>query len=183
VQRTHAALRAALLALILERGWDETTVQDVCERANVGRSTFYLHFADKEELLVSGFAELPDAMRRQAAASAERPLAYTRALLEHAQEHERFFRALVGRRTAQVVSRAFMDVVKELLDEDLARVAPSGGLREASVRFLAGALWELIMWWGEQTRRATPVEIEELFHKLAMPVLREIKRGAENGRR
>jgi AcrR family transcriptional regulator len=168
---------------MLERGWDNTTVQEVCERANVGRSTFYLHFADKEELLVSGFAELPDAMRRQAASSAERPLAYTRALLDHAQEHERFFRALVGRRIAQVVSRAFMDVVQELLDEDLARDAPSGRLREASVRFLAGALWELIIWWGEQTRRAPALEIAELFHKLAMPVLREVKRGVDNSRR
>jgi AcrR family transcriptional regulator len=179
VQRTHGALRAALLALILERGWEDTTVQDVCERANVGRSTFYLHFADKEELLVSGFGDLPAAMRKQAAAGVERPLAYARALLEHAQENERFFRALVGRRTAQVVYRAFMDVVHELLDGDLDPVVAPGPLRKASVRFLGGALWELIMWWGEQTHRATPLEIEAIFHKLAMPVLRELGRSKE----
>ena len=38
--RTRTALRDALLGLIAERGWDEIAVQDLCERANIGRSTF-----------------------------------------------------------------------------------------------------------------------------------------------
>ena len=49
VQRTRDSLRAAFVALMAERGWDRVSVQDVCDRANVGRSTFYTHFADKEE--------------------------------------------------------------------------------------------------------------------------------------
>src|SRR6185437_2006254 len=63
VERTQRALREALIRLVLERGWDDVSVQDVCARANVGRSTFYLHFADKEELLVSGFGGLQEALR------------------------------------------------------------------------------------------------------------------------
>ena len=52
--RTRTALRDALLGLIAERGWDEIAVQDLCERANIGRSTFYLHFP-KDTLNKSAF--------------------------------------------------------------------------------------------------------------------------------
>lgn len=64
VQRTRRLLHAAIIELIDEHGWDAITVQDVCQRADVGRSTFYVHFADKEELLVSGFGELRKQLQR-----------------------------------------------------------------------------------------------------------------------
>lgn len=50
VQKTQQSLRNALIALILEKHYDTISVQDIIERANVGRSTFYLHFRDKEDL-------------------------------------------------------------------------------------------------------------------------------------
>ena len=46
------------MAMVIENEWDEITVQRLCERADVGRSTFYTHFADKEDVLLSGFDEL-----------------------------------------------------------------------------------------------------------------------------
>ena len=54
VQRTRALLLSALLDLIVEQGYEEITVQDIVDRANVGRSTFYAHFLDKRELLLTG---------------------------------------------------------------------------------------------------------------------------------
>src|SRR5687768_13088670 len=65
VVRTRRQLRDALVASILERGWEAVSVTDVCERAEIGRSTFYVHFADKEELLLSGFDELHAALDRE----------------------------------------------------------------------------------------------------------------------
>ena len=52
VRRTRNALIDALLELIAERGYDRTTVQDILDRANVGRSTFYTHFYNKEDLFL-----------------------------------------------------------------------------------------------------------------------------------
>ena len=63
VLRTRRTLREALVQLILQRGWEKVSVLEVCERADVGRSTFYTHFADKEELLLSGFDDLRQALR------------------------------------------------------------------------------------------------------------------------
>jgi AcrR family transcriptional regulator len=58
VQRTRKLLQEALMTLILEKGYEAMTIQDIIDRANVGRATFYNHFLDKQDLLVSGFAEL-----------------------------------------------------------------------------------------------------------------------------
>ncbi|MGH9856414.1 MAG: TetR/AcrR family transcriptional regulator, partial [Acidobacteriota bacterium] len=58
VQRTRELLRDALTSAVLEKGYEATTVQDILDRANLGRSTFYAHYRDKDELLVSGFEHL-----------------------------------------------------------------------------------------------------------------------------
>jgi AcrR family transcriptional regulator len=175
VQRTRRLLHEAIVALIRERGWDAITVQDVCERADVGRSTFYVHFADKEELLISGFGELSRQLREHVRGGAGKSLAFTRALIEHTREYEPIYRALLGRRTAQVVYRAWIDVVTRLLDEDIGKLAPAGPLRSAAVRYLAGALWELLSWWSEQPKRSGSFDLDEIFQRLTMGVLREIR--------
>ena len=58
VERTQQLLRGALVSLIREKGFEALTVQDIIDRANVGRATFYSHFDNKEDLLVSGFEDL-----------------------------------------------------------------------------------------------------------------------------
>src|ERR1700694_2091739 len=62
VQRTKQLLRDSLMALILERGYDATRVEDITERANLGRATFYLHYRDKEELLISSLEDIYDGL-------------------------------------------------------------------------------------------------------------------------
>ena len=176
VERTHRLLHHAVLDLIRERGWDAITVQDVCERADVGRSTFYVHFADKEELLISGFRHLRDHLRETVGADASQPLAFTHALLEHTHEYEPIYRALLGRRTQQVVYRAWIAVVTEFLDEDLSKVVAPGPLRSAAVRYLAGAMWELISWWSEQPKRASTIDLAGTYRRMTMAVLRDLRK-------
>jgi AcrR family transcriptional regulator len=53
IRRTRERLGAALIALIEEKPIDNVTVREVLDRAEVGRSTFYLHYQDKNDLLVS----------------------------------------------------------------------------------------------------------------------------------
>src|SRR5678816_1262765 len=53
VRRTRDALGDALVALMQEKPFDSITVQDVLDRAHVGRSTFYTHYSDKDDLLMS----------------------------------------------------------------------------------------------------------------------------------
>jgi AcrR family transcriptional regulator len=174
IERTHRLLHQALVELIHERGWDAITVRDVCERADVGRSTFYVHFADKEDLLVSGFGHLRERLRRIVGADPARPLAFTQALLEHPHEYEPVYRALLGRRTAQVVYRTWIEVVSGLLDEDLQKLVPARAPRSAAVRYLAGAMWELLSWWSERPSRASTVDVADTYRRLTMAVVREL---------
>src|SRR5579864_8800243 len=53
IRRTCERLGSALVSLIQEKPIDQVTVQEVLDRASVGRSTFYLHFRDKDDLLLS----------------------------------------------------------------------------------------------------------------------------------
>src|SRR5262245_37014945 len=62
VRRTRDALGDALVALMQEKPFDSITVQDVLDRANVGRSTFYSHFSDKDDLLMSDADEFFEGM-------------------------------------------------------------------------------------------------------------------------
>ncbi|MER7016085.1 TetR/AcrR family transcriptional regulator [Saccharopolyspora sp. NPDC000359] len=50
-RRTRRLLRDALVSLALERGYSHVTVEDITERADLGRATFYKHYADKDALL------------------------------------------------------------------------------------------------------------------------------------
>jgi AcrR family transcriptional regulator len=58
VSRTRRALRESLLSLIQQKGYDSITVEEIASRANLGRATFYLHYKDKEDLLLEEFSEL-----------------------------------------------------------------------------------------------------------------------------
>ena len=62
IQRTKKHLSDAFIALILEKGYEAVTIQDIIDKANVGRSTFYAHFESKEQLLFSGHQHLSDAL-------------------------------------------------------------------------------------------------------------------------
>lgn len=172
VRRTRNALREALVALIVERGWDGFSVQELCERADVGRSTFYMHFADKEEVLAAGFADVGREIRAQLErAGAERPLGFSRALLEHAQGHLRVYRALVGRRSSHLVQGKLRDLVRDLVRDDVAGLLPAGPRRDGTAAFLAGAFFELLIWSLEAKPATTAEAADALFQELAAPVL------------
>jgi len=55
-ERTRTALLRAFVDLVLEHGYDSVTVEGVAERANVGRSTFYVHYKGKEDILRKSMA-------------------------------------------------------------------------------------------------------------------------------
>lgn len=175
VRKTRQALREALFSLVLERGWDRVSVQDVCQRADVGRSTFYTHFADREDLLLSGFEELKVALR----AARPGPLGFVRGLVEHVDENRKLARLFSDRR-GPPIRRRLTGLVVALIEEDLATLTPRppGGadpLRAATARFLAGALVDLLMW---RLEGGTPLDrdlLVGLFERLAAPIVRDFR--------
>jgi len=173
VQRTRRTLRESLISLMLERSCDEISVQDVCDKADVGRSTFYTHFADKEELMAGGFEDLRRMLR---AGLAERPdgkvrLGFARGMIDHAHDNQRLFRALVGKKSGQVVLRQFRELVGSLVREDLAATCVHGPAMDAAVHFIAGGFLDLLTWWLEARNPLQPPDIERLFLEMARPAI------------
>ena len=159
-RRSRQRLHEALVALTLEHGWDRVTVQAVCEHARVGRSTFYLHFADKEDALVGGLDHVRDDLRKR---PRERELGFVRGLLDHADESRRLFRAVIGKRSGLAVQRRFREIVFELMTDELR----AQGIRKPTVaRFLSGALVELLFAWLDEK-----IDVEREFVALARPVI------------
>lgn len=170
VQRTQRQLREALLSLMFERGWDAVTVGDICARADLGRSTFYLHFADKESLLLSGFDTLHDELAALPR-DPRRPFAFVEPLVTHALENERLFFALVGRQSFQQMQWRFRDVLVTLLTAELAALAVPEPSRATLARFLAGGFLEHLLEALESRGRARAAHLAATFRKLALGVV------------
>lgn len=173
MQRTHRLLCDALADQILEQGWDSVTVQDICRRADVGRATFYMHYASKEQLLVECFKDLRAGFRAQYAAldgGHAKPFAFVRALIEYAAQNQRLLRSVIGRRSGQMVQTRFRQMVIELVEEDLATYVPGKWPAAATARYIAGGLVELLTWWLETRNSCSPADLERLFQRFASPV-------------
>jgi len=169
VQRTRRHLREALVTLILERGWDAVSVRDVCEKADVGRSTFYVHFADKENLLLSGFDDLHAQMDdiRNGAAGA---FGFIEPLVIHAAEHKDLLQAMLGRQSGQQMQWRFRDVLRSLVEGELQALKTPRSARVSAARFIAGGISELLMEWLDQPRGLSSQKIacELQQHALAV---------------
>jgi AcrR family transcriptional regulator len=166
VLKTRQALREALVSLIIERGWDAVGIRDVCQRAGIGRSTFYTHFADREELLLAGYDDLRRLLRGPNTANGrQKPLAFTLPLLEHAHENKRMFRALIGKRSSELAKGGLLRLIIDLTREDL---APLG---DATAQYVAGAFFQLLVWWVDSRSQLGPVDVERIFRRLTRGTL------------
>jgi AcrR family transcriptional regulator len=183
VQRTKQLLRGALLSLIQEKGYEALSVQDIIDRANVGRATFYAHFDNKEDLLVSGFDDLRASLKqRQREALArgsgveERVLAFAHELFAHTREHRDVFRAMVGRQSGALVEQILHRIVVDLVRDDVkalaARRDEASMPAEAVVQFVAGGLFGVLMWWLEGKKRLSVEEVDTAFRRLAIPAMK-----------
>lgn len=181
IRRTRRQLRDALMALILEKGYDTITVQDITDRADLSRATFYLHYRDRDELLVdileAMFDELVatlDTQRGQGQHSMEE-LRPSLLAFRHAQEYSSLYRVLLGERgVAYVIYRQKNYLARQARRqiETLLPESPHPPLPvDALAHYLAGALLSLIMWWLENDMPHTPEEMAEMYHTITLPAV------------
>jgi AcrR family transcriptional regulator len=171
-QRTRKLLREALIALILEKGYDAVTVQDITDRANLGRATFYLHYHDGKDAL------LLDMMQDVVAEQLERirslppdtpPKTPSYYAFEHAEANADFYRAILGERGLAGVVNRYRDSAAKQLQTEIESLLPSNIDIPAEIvsQFIFGALNSLIIWWLENKQPYSAEEMAEIFHRLA----------------
>ncbi|MCC6612494.1 MAG: TetR/AcrR family transcriptional regulator C-terminal domain-containing protein [Anaerolineae bacterium] len=177
-QRTRQLLGSALVELMLEQRFDTITVQDILERANVGRSTFYEHYTDKEDLLMSEIFRVLHALQ----AHSTTPEAEAEGLIpsleffRHIREQQRLLHTFLIGRGAEYLTHEMEAQLSKLAEHNL--LALAGGQANAQMpipltaRFVARTFLMLAQWWSEQDMRQTPEEMNALFLRLVMPGVR-----------
>lgn len=185
VQRTRQLLRDALVAEILEKGYEAVTVQDILDRANLGRSTFYAHYRDKEDLLLSGFERFHamfEAQTPTGSAEMEDVLGpggdFSLALFYHVAEFRAVGKAMLGKQSGNVVFDRMRAQLVTYLRERLARQTRRGYMAAVPqvvvIEFLARSLLGLVSWWIDEDLPYTPEEMDEMFKRLVLPGLRSV---------
>lgn len=172
VRRTRDALGDALVALMQEKPFDSITVQDVLDRANVGRSTFYSHFTDKDDLLMSDADEFFEAMSMALSAHDDKTdrVFPVKEFFSHLIDAKEFVTALKNSgklaENMQLAEGHFARGIEKRLKE-----IPKGGAipddeRPARAFALAGAMLSLMQWWIDRGMKQSPEEMDKLFHKI-----------------
>ena len=181
-QKTRTALQEALISLMFEKSYEAILIQEILDRANVGRSTFYTHFSDKDELLVEGLQGLKELLRKaQIATQAssnknyEKVIGFSLAMFEHAHDHKKLYRSLVSGPGWVIVRQRIEEILVQLMKEEartlFKRKAASEVPFELFIHFLGATFMSVLTWWFNFKRPLPPKEIDALFRELVIPTL------------
>jgi AcrR family transcriptional regulator len=172
VQRTRAQLGVALISLITEKPVNDVTVQDVLDRSGVGRSTFYLHYRDKDDLLISQLEMFCETMSTALLVKKEKsprvlPVAE---LFAHIGNQNKLYRVL----TDSGHLKDFFDLAEGYFARGIERrLVESGRIPHVPTRELAaraaalsGSLLALLRWWLDRGEKESPEQMDKIFHQL-----------------
>ncbi|MDX8450727.1 TetR/AcrR family transcriptional regulator [Mesorhizobium captivum] len=172
VARTRALLQDALIALIPERGYAAVSVDDICRQANVGRSTFYTHYADKDALRSATMeVHLRSLSRRHVSAGREtsnRLFEFSLPMFEHAHAFRSLHHALLAS-SHDTIHDEFRERIRRAVRAELAekRIGDTGMPVEFAVQFIAGAFLAVLAWWVAADTNLSPAQGDELFQRMA----------------
>ena len=172
VRRTCERLGSALIALIQEKSIHDVTVQDVLDRASVGRSTFYLHYRDKDDLLLSQLEMFLEMMSTALSVRKEKSnrVAPVAEMFAHIGNENKIYR--MPAESGHL--HEFFDLAEGYFTRGIQqRLLESGRMksvpqRELAARAatLAGSLLSLLRWWLDRGEKETPAAMDELFHRM-----------------
>ncbi len=125
VQKTRKLLQDALIELVAEKSYESVTIREILDRANVGRSTFYAHFQDKDQLLHSILDRLNELFEQHEKLFLDaknnfgnadimnltHELSHTLSLFKFIGQNHRFFKAMLGNRGYGIFAKPVYDYV------------------------------------------------------------------------
>ena len=197
IQRTRQALHTALLELTKKKGYDSISIEEITERANVGRATFYLHYKDKEDLLLELFREmanekvrlisqipfsewLPPPEKAKGNRREDQPLLPLLMVFQHIHDNAEFYYLLLkSENSSKIVERIRRISTESIIQfvETKIQTDPIPLLFEVPIGFFAsffsGALLSSINWWLEEDMRQSPEEMTGMFRTLFFRGARE----------
>jgi AcrR family transcriptional regulator len=172
--QTRSLLAQSALQLVLERGYEAITIQDITERADLGRGTFYIHFKDKEDAVWASFEGLFQQLVQSAHQQLDRSLPQVEYygllnIFRHAAQHHDLYRVLFGRQgSARLAARA-QDYLAGVFSYDIRHAAQPPEIdfhlpEEFEAQLLVGVLSRLLSWWFETPQDYSPEQMADMTY-------------------
>jgi AcrR family transcriptional regulator len=175
-QRTRHQLGRALVELVEQKRFDDITVQDVIDRADVGRSTFYTHFRDKEDLFRKDWEKFLDFLAQQinweqAGTGSFMPIQF---LFSHLQDAQTFYQGLVRSRKTDGLMKSGSEYLSQKIESALNRRVKHKPAIPIPIltSYLANEMFVLLGWWLEQGMPYSPERMDKIFHELVNPAIK-----------
>lgn len=187
VRRSRRLLGDALLQLVTEKPFGEISVQDIADRADMNRATFYLHFHSKEALLLSALTERFDELVGSfGEISPDRPLwqepQIDALVFNHVADNARIYKALLDDPNLGLVIHAIIGYVATFNEQKFIASLPADSQPTIPIPILAhhigGSLYALIHWWLRNDMPYSPAEMAEMTHVLWAHGCPELVKGA-----
>jgi len=181
VERTRELLQKALIELFFERGYDSITVQDIVDQANIGRTTFYLHYESKDELFISCHEAIVSKFRigalhplsREEILSPNTSSGLTSAYRHLAEARPLLYSIFQGKDSLMILRR-IRDSNAQEIEVNLRSVfgeAESLIPLDVLANYLAGAQIALMQWWLEKRQPHSLESLVQTFHLLQRAVI------------
>jgi AcrR family transcriptional regulator len=184
VCRTRRRLHSALIALILEKGYDMISVQDVTDRADLSRATFYLHFKDKDELLASSlkdiFNQLSESVKLMILQQQFNPYPHQPSALpafQHVAENAELYRALLGSKGISSVIYRTLNQIAHLSSQQFEILQQEQAIENIEVpidfvaQHMAGSLLSTFRWWLENDMPYSAEDMARMYERMTVPVV------------
>ncbi|MBU9711610.1 TetR/AcrR family transcriptional regulator [Evansella tamaricis] len=180
VLKTRQAINEALFSLMEEKRYNKITIQDIIDRANVGRSTFYSHFATKDELLFSSVEDeleiLNQYIKSYIEYDGEKPRVNSvMELFEHIQEDSKIVKGLFKTESADFFFEKVEIYWNHRLEEYLQSKLPLGKNPKVPIKILtnhiSSTLINLLKWWVNNNMSYTPSQMDQYFRDLINPCI------------
>ena len=177
MQKTRASLHRALLGLAREKPYPAIEVKEILDRANVGKSTFYMHFRDKDDLFETGIHEILQSFQGPPCAGRpfERLLAFSLPFLTHINEHRRAAGPRMKREGRVIMHEHLEEVLRSRIADEvetLRRDRPDTGVpTDLVARYVASTFVLVLNWWVERATPLSPADADARFRSLVMPTL------------
>jgi AcrR family transcriptional regulator len=176
IVRTKKMLRDAMHELILDQGYDEFNIQDVTNKANLGRATFYLHYREKDDLLTDlinqRFEDFinnsPQIISSKDGVLEEKAI---EKLFNLAEENYDFYRIMEIGKGGTIASNQMQRIIQDKVRERLVQFKQITGKefnlpQDFLETYLSGALLALIYWWLREEMPYTSSEIAKMYQRI-----------------
>ena len=176
VRRTKHSLHSALIGLAHEKPYESIAVKEILSRADVGRSTFYTHFAHKDELLESGIHELLGEWHRRDSPDI---LGFSLPFLQHIEEHRQNHGPQLARHSRVALHDHLQSVLAGLVAQAI-QATRASAQTEAHVstellgRHVAATFVLVLNWWLESEPALTPTDVDARFRRLILPAFANV---------